>query len=260
MAHLWSRTAHCAAAQAPAAADLRERLRREHLQQWIGDLAQRVIEREQTGFYGLAVTVAAAVLQDDGHVPPIIAIVGRTNSGKTTLIERLIPALAERGYRVGTIKHHHHGDFEADQKGKDSWRHAQAGAVATAVVGSQRLAMFQRVEREPVPEAVARLFAPPPDLILAEGYSDSAYPKVEVVRVARSATPLSASATHLIALVTDGDCDLGVPRFGLEEIDAIAEHLIREVRAAPGPRPRPDGSFAAACHRPAEDERRAQPS
>jgi molybdopterin-guanine dinucleotide biosynthesis protein B len=62
-------------------------------------------------------------MRTDGMIP-IIAIVGRTNSGKTTLIEQLIPALARRGCRVATIKHHHHGDFEADHPGKDSWRHA----------------------------------------------------------------------------------------------------------------------------------------
>lgn len=69
MAHLWSLTARGAAARAPAAAALRERLGREHLQQWIGDIAQRVVEREQTGFYGLAVSIAATVLQDDRAQP-----------------------------------------------------------------------------------------------------------------------------------------------------------------------------------------------
>ena len=83
---------------------------------------------------------------------PIVSIVGRTNSGKTTLIEKLVPALSRRGHRVATIKHHHHGEFEADHPGKDSWRHAQASAVATALAGAHRVAVFQRVERELSPE------------------------------------------------------------------------------------------------------------
>jgi hypothetical protein len=78
--------------------------------------------------------------------------------GKTTLIEQLIPALARRGYRVATIKHHHHGDFQADHPGKDSWRHAEAGAIATALGGTHRLAVFQRVEAELSPDQIA----PPP--------------------------------------------------------------------------------------------------
>ena len=107
-------------------------------------------------------------------MPPIVSVVGRTNSGKTTLIEKLIPALARRGYRVATIKHHHYGDFEADHPGKDSWRHARAGAVATALAGARRLAVFQRLETELDPEAIGRLFASRPDLILTEGYTGRA--------------------------------------------------------------------------------------
>jgi molybdopterin-guanine dinucleotide biosynthesis protein MobB len=131
---------------------------------------------------------------------PIVSIVGRTNSGKTTLIEKLVPALSRRGHRVATIKHHHHGDFEADHPGKDSWRHAQAGAVATALAGAHRVAVFQRVERELSPEGLARLFVVTPDLILTEGY---------------------------IALVTDGPWDLGVPRFGLGKVERLADLLVQ---------------------------------
>jgi molybdopterin-guanine dinucleotide biosynthesis protein MobB len=148
---------------------------------------------------------------------PMIAVVGRTNSGKTTLIEQLIPALARRGYRVATIKHPHHGDFEADHPGKDSWRHAQVGAVATALAGTRRLAVFQRVETEVSPEQIASLFVVRPDLVLTEDYKDSLCPKVEVVRRAQGVEPLCGKEDQLIALVTDGAWDLGVPRFGLDD-------------------------------------------
>ena len=66
-------------------------------------------------------------------MPPIISIVGNSNSGKTTLIEKLIPELKKRGYRVGVIKHAHHG-FNIDKKGKDSWRHKVEGADRKSVV------------------------------------------------------------------------------------------------------------------------------
>jgi molybdopterin-guanine dinucleotide biosynthesis protein B len=168
----------------------------------------------------------------DGMIP-IIAIVGRTNSGKTTLIEQLIPALARRGYRVATIKHHHHGDFRADHPGKDSWRHAEAGAVASALAGTHRLAVFQRTETELSPEQIARLFVVTPDLVLTEGYKDSLFPKVEIIRKAQGVEPLCRKEDQLIALVTDDAWDLGVPRFGLDDVESLAEFLIQYV---PGPR------------------------
>jgi molybdopterin-guanine dinucleotide biosynthesis adapter protein len=160
---------------------------------------------------------------------PIVSVVGRTNSGKTTLIEKLIPALSRRGCRVATIKHHHHGDFEADHPGKDSWRHAQAGAVATALAGTRRLAVFQDLGSEIAPDVIARLFIAAPDLVLTEGYRDAAYPKIEVLRVVQGLEPLCTTADRLIALVTDGEWDLGVPRFALDGAEDLADFLIRDV-------------------------------
>ena len=165
-----------------------------------------------------------------GSPVPIIAFVGRTNSGKTTLIEQLIPVLARRGHRVATIKRHHYGDFEADHPGKDSWRHAQAGSVATALVGANQLAIFQRAKEVP-PHTIVRLFATRPDVVLAEGYKDSLLPKVEIVRNARGGEPLCRKEDQLVALVTDGDWDLGVPIFGLQDSDALARWLIDQFLA-----------------------------
>lgn len=160
---------------------------------------------------------------------PIVSVVGRTDSGKTTLIERLLPELARHGCRVATIKHHHHGDFEADHPGKDSWRHARAGAIATALAGGRRLAVFQDVDAQPSPEEIARLFVRRPDLVLTEGFKDAPYPKIEVVRAARGGEPLCGPADGLVALVTDGALDLGVPRFGLDEIEPLARFILARV-------------------------------
>jgi molybdopterin-guanine dinucleotide biosynthesis protein B len=142
----------------------------------------------------------------------------------------MIPALAARGVRVATIKHHHHGDFQADHSGKDSWRHAEAGAIATALAGTHRVAVFQRVEAELSPEEIARLFVVRPDLVLTEGYKESLFPKIEVIRRAQGVDPLCRKEDQLIALVTDGAWDLGVPRFGLEESELLAEYLIGQIR------------------------------
>ena len=84
--------------------------------------------------------------------PPIVCFVGRSNSGKTTLIERLILELTETGYRVATIKHAGHG-FDLDTEGKDSWRHKRAGASQVVVLSKGSLAMFTDVPEElPVQE------------------------------------------------------------------------------------------------------------
>ncbi len=75
-------------------------------------------------------------------MPQIICIVGRSQSGKTTLIEKLIPELKRRGYRIGTIKHSHH-IFDFDKTGKDSWRHKDAGAETVIVVSPGKIAMVK---------------------------------------------------------------------------------------------------------------------
>ena len=73
---------------------------------------------------------------------PIVSIVGKSDSGKTTLIEKLIAELTRRGFRVATIKHNRHG-FDIDHEGKDSWRHKRAGAVATVVASPGRAALIE---------------------------------------------------------------------------------------------------------------------
>ncbi|MCK5566480.1 MAG: molybdopterin-guanine dinucleotide biosynthesis protein B, partial [Actinomycetia bacterium] len=70
----------------------------------------------------------------------ILSIIGKSGSGKTTLLKKLIPELVKRGYRVGTIKHTHHHDFEIDKPGKDSWEHQNAGATSVAISSTNKFA------------------------------------------------------------------------------------------------------------------------
>ncbi|MEK7267921.1 MAG: molybdopterin-guanine dinucleotide biosynthesis protein B, partial [Nitrospirota bacterium] len=113
---------------------------------------------------------------------PILFFVGRSNSGKTTLIERLIPELVRAGYRVATIKHAGHG-FDLDTEGKDSWRHKRAGASAVIVLSRGSLAMFSDVsEQIKVEELRDRFLDHEFDLIIAEGWKSEGYPKIIVVR------------------------------------------------------------------------------
>jgi molybdopterin-guanine dinucleotide biosynthesis protein B len=91
--------------------------------------------------------------------------------------------------------------------------------------------VFQQVDRELSPDEIARLFVITPDLVLLEGYKDSVSPKIEVVRLAQGIEPLCRKEHQLIALVTDGESDFGVPRFGLDDAEGLAGFLIQYVRA-----------------------------
>jgi molybdopterin-guanine dinucleotide biosynthesis protein B len=160
------------------------------------------------------------------RTPAIVTIVGMSNAGKTTLIEKLVPELKRRGWRVGTVKSVGHG-FQIDREGKDSWRHQQAGADAVAVIAPDRMALIRLHVHERL-ENVAQLMADM-DLIIAEGFKSSDWPKVEVVRQAVRSAPLFGDDPQLLALVTDLPRDVyaanGRQVLGLEETAALANLL-----------------------------------
>lgn len=152
----------------------------------------------------------------------MISIVGKSASGKTTLIEKLIKELKSRGLRIGIIKHTHHG-FDMDKKGKDSWRHQQAGADTVAVAGIDQLALVKK-QKDLSLDTLATHFQDV-DLVMTEGYKTGDRPKIEVCRAARNKTPLCLNDPLLKALVTDADITANVPVFGLEEIEKIADFI-----------------------------------
>lgn len=156
--------------------------------------------------------------------PPVILVVGASGSGKTTLIERLIPELRERGLRVGTIKHNVHG-FEVDRVGKDSWRHKQAGADVSVIASPRQVAVVMDVDRDRSLEELIPFFQGM-DLVLAEGYKRAEREKLEVFRAELQDAPLCREDPHLVALISDTDVDLEIPRFSSHEVSAIADFLM----------------------------------
>lgn len=120
--------------------------------------------------------------------PKVIAVCGVKNSGKTTLIEKLVSALSSQGLKVAVIKHDGH-DFSCDVPGTDSYRMTEAGAYGTAVYSDYRIFVHKigTGERE---KELMQLF-PEADLIFLEGLKDSTYPKIEVIRAAISQKPVS---------------------------------------------------------------------
>lgn len=154
---------------------------------------------------------------------PILSIIGKSNSGKTTLLEKLIPELKRRGYRVATIKHHAHAGFEIDQPGKDTWRHAQAGSQVVVITAPDKLAMIEQLESElSLDEVAARISGV--DIILTEGWKMAGKPAIEVLRKERSQEPVGDQG-KLIAFAADFALETNLPVFDLNAARAIADFI-----------------------------------
>jgi molybdopterin-guanine dinucleotide biosynthesis protein B len=166
------------------------------------------------------------------EIPPAVCIVGKKNSGKTTLTVALAAELRRRGRRVATIKHGHHA-FETDQPGRDSWRHFNEGqAEATIMAGTGKIALVMRIGGEPDPEQLITRFYTGRgyDLVLVEGWKHGALPKIEVFRRAVHDRPIydpedAEAAARFLAIVSD-DAGLraGCPVIAL---DAEGAHVGR---------------------------------
>jgi molybdopterin-guanine dinucleotide biosynthesis protein B len=156
--------------------------------------------------------------------PPIVCFVGRSNSGKTTLIERLIPELTHAGYRVVTVKHTGHG-FDLDTEGKDSWRHKRAGASQVFVLSKGSLAMFADVEEElPIQDIRDRFVNGDTDLIIAEGWKSQRFPKVVVVR--EELQEVDVSLEGLIAVASIKPIETEAPWFDRDDVQGLAKLII----------------------------------
>jgi len=159
---------------------------------------------------------------------PIISIVGRSNAGKTTLIEKLIPELIRRGYRVATIKHDVHG-FAVDHEGKDSWRHKKAGAHTAVISSPWKVAVIEDVERDHDPAELRDRYIRDVDIILSEGYKGSSHPKIEVFRAALESNLLCSPRDNLlIALASDQPLKAGVPCFNINDVMGLVDLIERE--------------------------------
>ena len=159
-------------------------------------------------------------------MPPLLSVVGKSNSGKTTLLVKLIAEFRQRGFRIGTIKHDVHG-FEMDKPGKDSWRHKEAGSLTTIISSPYQIGMVKDVDHDHHPDELLPLLSDM-DIVLAEGYKSGKWPKLEVFRSEIHQAPFCKDDPNLLALISNDPIDLGVPRFSPDEdeIEALTEFLI----------------------------------
>jgi molybdopterin-guanine dinucleotide biosynthesis adapter protein len=169
--------------------------------------------------------------------PPMVAVVGRKHSGKTTLTVRLSSELGRRGHRVMTIKHGSH-TFNIDPATTDTYRHYhEGGAAKVAMVSPDKFALVERWSEELAPEEVAERFMGDADVIVCEGFTRSALRKIEIFRGAEPTTPIydpvSPESATFLAVVTDRD-DFGArcPVFQLSDerwLASLADLVEREI-------------------------------
>lgn len=154
--------------------------------------------------------------------PVLFVVSGVKNSGKTTMVTKLIPFLAAKGLKVATVKHDGH-DFDADVPGTDSYRHFQAGALGTAVYSGNKFSVVKR--QEGLSELEMAAFFPEADLILCEGFKWTEYPKIELVRSGNSEQPVCNPST-VLAFATDLPLlpgEEGIPVYDLNDAAGLAE-------------------------------------
>jgi molybdopterin-guanine dinucleotide biosynthesis adapter protein len=159
----------------------------------------------------------------------IYGIIGYKNAGKTSLVERLITEITERGFTVSTVKHAHHA-FDLDHPGKDTFRHRQAGARQVMLSTGTRWVLMTELrgaEEPDLTDLLARM--DPVDLILIEGYKRDRHPKIEVHR-AVTGHPLIALGDETVrAVACDTVMDVTVPLLDLNDTRVVADFILREV-------------------------------
>jgi molybdopterin-guanine dinucleotide biosynthesis protein MobB len=153
--------------------------------------------------------------------PAVVAFVGGHDAGKTTLVAALIPKLSARGLRVGALKHTGK-DAEDDIAGKDSFRHARAGASVAAFVTPERTTMRRFGAEEPLESVLDRAFSDC-DVVLVEGYKSLPVPKIEVVRAGISRPPVAGPLLR----VGDAPAEEGVPVLPANDLDGVAAAVLR---------------------------------
>lgn len=155
---------------------------------------------------------------------PIVSIVGKSDSGKTTLLIKIIPILKERGYRVATMKHDVHG-FEMDREGKDTYRHFHCGADGVLISSPKKMALIKRVDSEDSLDEFAEQFFSDMDIVLTEGFKSRDKPKIEVYRSAVHEKPLCGPGDNRVAIASDTPVDVDCPRFDINDAEAIADFI-----------------------------------
>lgn len=168
-------------------------------------------------------------LKPDASSMKVFGISGHSGSGKTILIERLVPIFTARNISVSVIKHTHH-DIDLDPPGKDSWRHRKAGAQEVMLVGPRRWTLFHELQTNIEP-TVSQLInnLSPCDLVLIEGFKHQAIPKIEVFRAALGKPAMFPEDPWIVGTATDSPIDTTRPTLDLNQPETIADFILEQL-------------------------------
>ncbi|MCF9447060.1 bifunctional molybdopterin-guanine dinucleotide biosynthesis adaptor protein MobB/molybdopterin molybdotransferase MoeA [Vibrio parahaemolyticus] len=169
---------------------------------------------------------------------PILGFAAYSGTGKTTLLEALLPKLTEAGLRIGMLKHAHH-NFDVDKPGKDSYRLRKAGASQMLIASRNRFALMTET-----PEAEAefeylltRFDEDKLDVVLVEGCKNIAFPKIELHREEVGKPWLYPHDDNIIAIASDtAELDSELPQMNINDLDAIAQFVLQYVQDAKAPK------------------------
>lgn len=158
---------------------------------------------------------------------PVVCISGRSNVGKTTLVEKLLIQLKKRNYKIGTIKHDAHG-FDIDKPGKDTWKHAQAGADSVIISSPNKVAMIKKVSVEKDLDELISMHKDM-DLIICEGFKKSKKPKIEIVR-SEKYSEIITDPKYLIGIASDIDIKVdSIPTYDINDAEGLADLIEKKI-------------------------------
>ncbi|MHB1697031.1 MAG: molybdopterin-guanine dinucleotide biosynthesis protein B [bacterium] len=170
--------------------------------------------------------------------PKIISFIAKSGTGKTTLIEKIIKILSEKGYKVSSIKHTDH-DFDADMPGKDSWRHKKAGTHSTMILSAGKLAFFTDVDSSfQISDIIPKYFNNS-DIVIIEGFKDLKIKKIELLRKAINPDglkPRYCNDPNLILICSDEFIEnFKTPQININDSEKIADFIERNIIFEPHP-------------------------
>lgn len=151
----------------------------------------------------------------------IIQVVGYKNSGKTTLVAKMVRMLSEAGYAVGTVKHDGHR-FDIDKEGTDTWKHREAGASMTAITSSERTVLMEEKSSE-LDDMIRRMLAM--DAIIVEGFKEADYPKVVMIRSAEDVELVQRLRQVVVVVTWVPELSFPVPTFSIQQTDQLVAWL-----------------------------------
>ncbi len=212
------------------------------VQEWLRSVSLTTVDYSAApdAFVNVNTQEQLRALAADDQSTPQVAFVACSGTGKTTLLERLIPLLRRRGLRLAALKHTHH-PFDVDQPGKDSYRLRSAGAYQVLLASPRRWALMTECNDDAAEPDLAELLQVLDhrhlDLILLEGFKHERIPKIELHRPALGKALLYPSDPWIVAVASDGalDSDIVIPTLDMNHPESIADFIVTHIVGATGP-------------------------